>query len=470
MAMKKFPLPETIKEFGAIFREHGHRLYVVGGSIRDYLLGVPNHDYDFATDATPREVVSMFRRVIPTGIEHGTVTVLFKGGRFEVTTFRTEGTYLDMRHPSSVSFVDDLAEDLKRRDFTINAFAADCETGSIIDLHHGYEDLKLRTIRAIGEPRERFHEDALRILRALRFAAKLDLSIEKETFQAMEELRDNLEKVSKERIHDELTKLIGSRYPSVGLHLSSRCGVLEVLLPELARGGDIQQNGMHHDTVLEHCIHACQVAADHGYSLYVREAALFHDIGKSETVSYEPGCNTYYRHEIVGAEMTRKILRDLKGSNEEIDTVSHLVAMHMFHYTPDWSDAAVRRFITRVGREHIDDLLRLHMCDVIATETDRGDDESATTQLAAYGSIKQLEQRIQTIFRKGDALGFKDLNVDGNDILAIGVPKGPRVKEMLEFLLARVIEDPSLNEKERLLSLAKNHLEAASNDAMSNPS
>lgn len=217
--MKKFPLPETIKEFGAIFRERGHRLYVVGGSIRDYLLGVPNHDYDFATDATPREVVSMFRRVIPTGIEHGTVTVLFKGGRFEVTTFRTEGTYLDMRHPSSVSFVDDLAEDLKRRDFTINAFAADCETGSIIDLHHGYEDLKLRTIRAIGEPRERFHEDALRILRALRFAAKLDFSIEEKTFQAMEELRDNLEKVSKERIHDELAKLIGSRHPSVGLHL-----------------------------------------------------------------------------------------------------------------------------------------------------------------------------------------------------------------------------------------------------------
>jgi tRNA nucleotidyltransferase/poly(A) polymerase len=220
--MKSFPLPEEVKEFGKVFQEHGHHLYVVGGSIRDALLGVPNHDYDFTTDAIPQEVQRLFRRVIPTGIEHGTVTVLFHGQKYEVTTFRTEGAYLDMRHPSSVTFVPDLAEDLSRRDFTINAFAADCISGQIIDLYHGREDLKDGVIRAIGEPRKRFQEDALRILRALRFAAKLDFTIEPETFKAMGELKENLSHVSEERIHDELTKMLCSPHPAKGLPWPTR--------------------------------------------------------------------------------------------------------------------------------------------------------------------------------------------------------------------------------------------------------
>lgn len=467
--MKSFPLPEEVKEFGKVFQEHGHHLYVVGGSIRDALLGVPNHDYDFTTDAIPQEVQRLFRRVIPTGIEHGTVTVLFHGQKYEVTTFRTEGAYLDMRHPSSVTFVPDLAEDLSRRDFTINAFAADCISGQIIDLYHGREDLKDGVIRAIGEPRKRFQEDALRILRALRFAAKLDFTIEPETFKAMGELKENLSHVSEERIHDELTKMLCSPHPAKGLALADQSGVLDVLLPDLANGRGIQQNGQHHDTVLAHCIHTCQIAADHGYSQYVREAALLHDIGKCRTVEYHPDGNTYHHHDLVGAEITRTILRNLKASNEEVDTVSHLVSQHMFTYTPEWSDAAVRRFIVRVGKDHLDDLFRLRICDVIATMTDQGEAENQTIQLAAYRSIQSLEQRIQSILEQGDALSLKDLKINGNDVMALGVPKGPGVKEMLEYLLSCVMEDPAQNERDRLIALASAHLEA-SNEATSKPS
>lgn len=459
--MKTFPVPREIQDFSKAFTSHGYQLYIVGGSIRDYLLGIQNHDYDFTTDAKPREVMRLFRHVIPTGLEHGTVTVLFGDSQYEVTTFRTEGAYLDGRHPSHVDFVGSLAQDLQRRDFTINAFAADCQDGRIIDLHHGFEDLSKGLVRAIGEPRERFLEDGLRILRALRFASKLDFSIEEETFKAMGELKGNLSHVSKERIHDELSKLISSKHPAKGLLLADTSKILDVILPELARTRDIQQNGQHHDTVLVHCIHTCQVAADHEYPFFVREAALFHDIGKWETVVYHEDGNTYYRHEIVGEKLCAEILQGLKASNLEIDTVSHLIAMHMFHYTSDWSDAGVRRFIKRVGREHIDDVLRLHLCDVEATCGDEGVDTSTKAQLEVYASIGELEDRIKGILSQGDALSLKDLAVNGKDIMSLGVPQGPQVKATLEYLLECVMDDPKQNTKKQLTEIAKSHLESS---------
>ncbi|MFA5447924.1 MAG: polynucleotide adenylyltransferase, partial [Sphaerochaeta sp.] len=247
--MARFPLTKTIKRFGARFKDAGYSLYVVGGAVRDHLLGLPIEDYDFATDAKPEEVMRLFRRVIPTGIEHGTVSVHFEGEFFEVTTFRTDGKYLDSRHPSSVNFVTDLVEDLRRRDFTINAFAADCVNGAVIDHNGGIADLKGRIIRAIGDANTRFDEDGLRILRAARIAAKLDFTIEEKTFKAMQQKRGNLIPVSAERIREELFKLLDSNHPRKGLEYLYKSGVLALILPELVEGEGVEQGGMHHEDV-----------------------------------------------------------------------------------------------------------------------------------------------------------------------------------------------------------------------------
>ncbi|HZJ87545.1 MAG TPA: CCA tRNA nucleotidyltransferase, partial [Sphaerochaeta sp.] len=277
--MRPFPLNETLRRFGAHFTAAGYSLYIVGGAIRDYLLGLSVQDYDFATDATPKEVMDLFRRVIPTGIEHGTVTVLFERSAFEVTTFRTDGTYLDGRRPTSVLYVTDLAQDLSRRDFTINAFAADCTSGKIIDLHAGKADLKAKQIRAIGEPTERFEEDGLRILRAARFSAKLNFSIEEKTLQAMKETKGMIDRVSAERIREELFALLASDNPHRGLTYLQKSEVLERVLPELCEGLGIEQGGMHHEDVFSHALSTAQMATHFSKDPVVRMAALLHDIG-----------------------------------------------------------------------------------------------------------------------------------------------------------------------------------------------
>lgn len=448
--MRKYPINSAIKDFASVFQKAGFSLYLVGGSVRDWLLHLPNDDYDFCTDALPSEVRSLFRHVIPTGIEHGTVTVLYKSGSYEVTTFRTEEGYSDMRHPDEVTFVRSLEEDLKRRDFTINAFAVNCVEGKIIDLHDGYLDLKARTIRAIGNPHERFQEDALRIMRALRFASRLDFDIEEQTFLSMEELAPNLLKVSKERIHEELCKLLMTDHPSKGLSLMVSSGVMDILFPTLSKGKEVLQNGMHHDTVLEHCIACAQAAANHHYPLFVRLAALFHDIGKSDTVVYREDANTYYGHDKKGAEMTEDILRGLKASNEEISIVSLLVREHMFRYTHEWSDGAVRRFINRVGKTEIEDLFRLRFAD-----------EESTSGRASYESIRELDERIKKVYAQSDALSLKDLAVHGNDLMEIGI-KGPLLGKTLTYLLDVVIDDPLQNEKGKLIALARDYFASAS--------
>jgi putative nucleotidyltransferase with HDIG domain len=444
--MRKFPVSSTIKRFASRFGEAGHSLYIVGGAIRDHLLGIANEDFDFTTDATPDEVTALFRHVIPTGIAHGTVTVLFEKQKFEVTTFRSDGNYVDGRHPESVTFIRSLEEDLKRRDFTINAFAADCTDGTIIDLNGGMEDLKNHCIRAIGDPSRRFSEDALRIFRGCRLAAKLDFVIERETLAAMKTLKENLLLVSKERIREELFKMIGSDQPLVGLRYLHDTGILALLFPTFAAGEGVQQGGMHHEDVLAHCFSACQAAADMHFPLEVRIAALFHDIGKSMTAGRKDGSTTFYRHEIVGERETGKILRELKASNEQIATVSHLVREHMFNYDQSWTDSAVRRFIARVGLPYVPKLFQLRLAD----------------QKAIHGSIDitmvgELDGRIQKILSAHDALGIGDLAINGNDLIALGIKKGPMVGQILKLLLDTVLDDPEQNSKDKLIAIAKEY-------------
>lgn len=443
--MQTFPISSSIQRFSSRFKEAGFSLYIVGGAIRDYLLGLENDDYDFTTDAQPHEVKALFSHVIPTGIDHGTVTVIFEKQMFEVTTFRSEGTYLDGRHPSSVTFIRGLQEDLKRRDFTINAFAADCTAGTVIDLNGGFDDLKNKTLRAIGIPSKRFEEDALRIFRACRIASKLNFTIEEETLMAMKAEKENLKNVSSERIREELFKLVASDHPTVGLQYMQQCNILSTLFPSLANGDGIEQGGMHHQDILQHNITACQAAADRDFPLSVRLAALFHDMGKSEVIKAGVGKNTFYAHESVSARQAKDIMRYLKASNEQTRAVTHLVKEHMFNYQSSWSDSAVRRFITRVGLKDIPLLFQLRIADQIAIH---GEPDTSL--------IDELQDRINKILAAKDALSIKDLAICGNDLMKMGI-QGKSIGTTLSYLLETVLDDPEQNNSEQLLTIAKNY-------------
>jgi putative nucleotidyltransferase with HDIG domain len=442
--MTEFPVPRIVHAFATRFSNAGYCLYIVGGAVRDFLLNRLNTDYDFTTDAEPQQVMKLFRSVIPTGIQHGTVTVLFQGSSFEVTTFRTEAGYTDRRHPDTVHFVRSLAEDLKRRDFTMNALAADAITGSIIDYHKGKEDIEQRIIRAIGDPHKRFSEDALRILRGCRFAAQLGFSIESDTAAAMADLATHLRYVSGERIRTELLKILESPIPSQGFLALHACGALAVILPELSQGDQVAQKGAHQLDVMHHGIAACDAVPRH--RPLVRLAALLHDIGKVETKRMaDDGEVTFHRHEALSAKMAQNILSRLKFSNDEKSTVINLINNHMFHYTPDWSDGAVRRFVKRVGKHALEDVFMLRLADQMAT-----DHQQRPQQILA------LKQRIADVLQESTALSIKDLAINGNDLAALGIPKGPTMGIILNQLLETVLDDPHQNTVETLSTIAQN--------------
>ncbi len=436
---------EEAREFASVFHENGYELYLVGGAVRDYLLGSPSHDYDFTTSAEPEDVKRMFRRTIDTGIKHGTVTVIFKGNHFEVTTFRSDGDYHDSRHPDTVSFVKSLEEDLRRRDFTINAFAAKLPDGDIIDLHEGKADLRRKLIRAIGDPHQRFGEDALRMMRACRFSSQLSFDIEKETELAMADLAPTIVNVSAERIKEELFRIIASPNPRKGLEAMRRTGLLRIILPELDRCYGFEQGGMHRETLYEHLLLSLEAAKDHDYPMSVRLAALFHDIGKVDTREKGSGREwTFYHHEEVSASQADAIFRRLKCSNEERDSAVHLIRNHMFSYTPLWSDAAVRRFMKRVGVENINSLFELRIADASATIGNKVD----------ITPILLFAERINAELEKENALSLKDLAVNGNDLIRLGIKPGPEVGRLLSALLDDVIENPDMNDKEKLIERA----------------
>ena len=440
--MKSYSVPDKIKQFATIFNDHGFSLYIVGGAVRDYLLGIKNSDYDFCTDARPDQVMAIFRKVIPTGIKHGTVTVLFKDESFEVTTFRTEGAYSDQRHPDNVTFVTSLEEDLSRRDFTVNAFAANCLDGKIIDLFNGEQDLKNGIIRAIGNPRERFTEDALRMMRLARFCSKLGFSSDPATEDAATELSSNISAVSQERIFDELSKILMSSKPTVGLKILEDTGVLAHILPEVQKCREIEQTKVGADDVLEHIYIAVDAAATLGYSLTVRLAALLHDIAKPVTMTVNQyGFLRFYGHDVKSAEMARDVMRRLKCSNRMIDDVCIIIANHMVKYNDNWTDGAVKRFICRVGRENIDNLFELQWCDQIASE--------------GRAKVEESDPFIRRIHElENQPMSIKDLAVTGDDLAQAGIPKSKVMGDILNNLLEMVIDYPTLNEKGTLVNQA----------------
>ena len=446
--MRHFPIPKDIRDFAGHFEERGFELYIVGGAVRDRLLDIPVTDYDFATDATPVQVMSLFRTVIPTGIQHGTVTVRFRGSSYEVTTFRVDGTYSDSRHPDDITFTPSLAEDLKRRDFTINALAVHALDGDLVDQFQGLHDLKARNIKAIGEPHQRFKEDALRLLRACRFATTLNFSIDPDTFAAMKDLSSTIDTVSSERIRDELSKILRSTHPSRGLRIMDSCGLLERILPELTRTKTIGSKGAEGLDTFDHALLSCDGSpAD---SLVLRLAALLHDIGKFVTQKIDSsGALSFHGHDRESADLTYSILTRLKFPNAIRDRVTHIIALHMFDYDDSWSDAAVRRFIARVGKEHLDDLIRLRMADVYGT----------TGRVPNTTQYVDLLDRISRVLEANEATSRTDLAVNGNDIIGLGLSKGRMIGVILDLLLEAVIDDPSMNKKELLIEYARRLIE-----------
>lgn len=441
--------PREVIEFADIVFRAGYEIYLVGGAVRNLKRGLPPDDYDFTTNATPEQITALFHRVIPTGIEHGTVTVLFKGNSFEVTTYRMDGKYTNFRHPDSITYCKDIYEDLKRRDFTINAMAIDVRDGRLIDVHGGMEDLKNGIIRTIGNPDERFAEDGLRILRACRFAAQLEFQIEPVTLQGMIHNREHLKNISKERIRDELLKTMTAEHPSIAFLYMQDTQILEYVLPELLEGVGVEQRDRHKFDVFHHALYSCDFMEK---DPILRMAALLHDIGKPRCFKVRDGVNTFYGHDNVGAEMAHDILRRLKFSKADENRICHLIKNHMFHYTEDWSDGAVRRFIARVGLENLSDLFKLRFADRAGAMGDK--------TFACTPEDIALSRRVDAIVKETPALKLGDLAVDGQMLLKeAGIPKGPKMGQVLNYLLEAVMDDPAMNTKEALLNLGKNFYE-----------
>ena len=446
-------IPADVKEVCRRLREAGHEAHLVGGGVRDLVLGRAPKDFDVASSATPDTVMGLFgqRFAIPTGLQHGTVTVLTgvppAGRPVEVTTFRGEGIYLDGRRPSSVQFGKTLAEDLGRRDFTMNAMAYDPVAAKLVDPFDGRQDIRAKLVRAVGDPIQRFREDGLRPMRALRQATQLGFTIDPATLRAIPAAVDSFRKVSAERIRDELLKILASSEPTRGIELMRESELLAEVIPELLEGRGCEQNRFHRYDVYGTAWRRWPARV--GGAIVLRLGALLHDVGKPRTREAKPGAPdeyTFYRHEFLGAEMAVTICQRLKLPGAERESVERLVANHMFYYTPEWTDGTVRRFLRRVGVAELPALLALREADVAG----RGFDEQPDKE------TRELKQRVAEVVSADAALTVKDLAVGGRDVMqALAIPPGPTVGQVLEALLERVLDDPSLNTPERLLALAR---------------
>lgn len=436
-----FEIPSQAQKIIQTLKAKGFQAYLVGGSLRDLLLRKTPEEWDLTTDATPEKVSKLFKKVIPTGIDFGTVTILLGDEKYEVTTFRSDERYVDGRHPAKVTYTNDIHKDLSRRDFTINALAYDPQTKSLIDDFKGQKDLKAKLIRSVGDPLERFSEDGLRPIRACRLAAKLEFEIEAQTFAAISKTLKVVKKVAPERLHDELVKMLKAPRPSIGFELMRKSGLLELIMPELKSCFGIEQPPQYHKyDVYWHSLHSCDAAP-----CEIRLAALLHDIGK-------PICKkdyTFYGHEKASAEIAKKILKRLKFSNEQIKKVVNLIANHMFDYQSQWGGAAVRRFIRRIGGvENVADLFELRRADAKGMERE-----------IEFSYLSKLQKRIDKIIEEENALDVSDLKVDGKDVMRVlNIPPGPKVGKALNYLLEKVLDDPTLNERASLLQLIKDYV------------
>ncbi|MBN1331735.1 HD domain-containing protein [Candidatus Dojkabacteria bacterium] len=482
----KAKIPLYVKRVADVLSENGYEAYLVGGSVRDLILGKDPSDFDIATNCAPDGLKKIFPKTVDVGAKFGTVVVVMEDRdseryNVEVTTYRSESDYVSSRWPSKVEFADKLEDDLERRDFTINALAIDLvnldDSGAsfdevVVDMFGGINDLQEGLIRAVGNPKERFSEDGLRLVRACRLASQLNFTIETGTFEAIRELSYIIKNIAIERVRDEFLKVLyKSPKPSVGIELLRKGGLLEIFLPELVEGIGVTQPEFHVDDVYNHTLKVVDVSQDE-----IKLVALFHDIAKPKTYSKDEKGVHFYQHDIEGAKIAQEVMQRMKFPKKEIDRVALLVRHHMFYYPSadwrkqndqsinqehleklrreeqenyqsvgGWSDAAIRRFISRVGgMDNVEDLIKLRIADASANP------KSTFTDF----EIDALQERISKILAEDSAFKISDLAVDGHDLLGLGI-KGADIGKILNELLEKVLEDPTLNEKERLLNIVK---------------
>lgn len=473
-------IPIYILKIAEELEKHKFEAYLVGGSLRDILLGKIPSDFDIATNAYPEEILKIFPKSVPTGAKFGTVTVVVsdeKGENFsvQVTTYRSEADYFGGRWPSKVEFARNIEEDLSRRDFTINALALNLQkvylinsntSTLILDLFGGINDLNAKVIRAVGNPFDRLTEDGLRAVRACRLAAQLEFNIEEKTFEAIKQTNHVTAQVSIERFREEFEKLLyKSSKPSIGIKLMKETGILKIFIPELLEGVNITQPEFHVDDVFEHSLKTLDFAPDD-----IKLAALFHDIGKPRCMTIDEKGVHFYSHDVVGAEMTENILKRLRFPNHIIEETKRLVRWHMFYYPSadwrdstnnqknkkqkenkhGWSDGAIRRLINNVGGdEGIDKLIKLRIAD--ATANPKSDFHPS--------EIEALSERISEVREKSTALKISDLDITGEDLIQnFDLKPGKIIGDILKYLLEKVLDEPSYNKKIDLLRLAKNYI------------
>lgn len=443
-------IPTGARKIIARMEQHGYEAYIVGGCVRDSLMGKRPSDWDICTSARAEEMMALFedKRVIPTGIQHGTLTILAEDGAYEVTTFRIDGEYLDHRHPKSVAFTRELAEDLSRRDFTINAMAWHPERG-LIDLFGGVEDLRDRLVRAVGDPVQRFNEDGLRMLRMVRFATVLDFDYDPATYDAVRKQGHLLQYISKERIQVELNKILLAAHPARGLEDLYTLGMYPYIIPLMCHTVGFAQRGGHHFLdVFEHSLLAVGVIAP---ELVLRLTMLLHDIGKpfvwdsSESLSYD----RFDDHAAVSAKLAGKILRDLKYDNATRKDVVELIAHHNDILLPD--PVNVRRALARLGEVQTRRLVQVKVADLIAHDL-AGEREKI---LALFAEISDV---IDEVVARGDCTSVKALAIGGQDMMALGL-SGRAIGQMLNAALELVLEKPEMNTRETLLNWVRGNLE-----------
>lgn len=436
----KIELPDKVKTIIGTLEGAGYEAYAVGGCVRDRLLGREPDDWDITTSALPEEVKALFPRTVDTGIQHGTVTVILCKEGFEVTTYRVDGEYKDGRHPKGVSFTASLKEDLKRRDFTINAMAYNDERG-LVDEFDGLWDIQKRRIRAVGTPKERFNEDALRLMRAVRFSAQLGYTIEEGTLEAAAALSGNLCKISAERIQTELVKLLTSPNPD-DMRILYETGMTKAVLPEFDVMMHTPQNNPHHCySVGEHTLRALKEV---GEDKALRLAMLFHDVGKPETkTTDEDGIDHFYGHAEAGSRIAKKALRRLKFDNDTIDKVGKIVFFHDYRVEP--VPKAVRRAVCRIGEDIFPYLFEVKRADALA--------QSAYRREEKLEELKRLKEVYLKIMEEKQCVSLKELKVSGSDLIRLGMKPGRELGETLRELLEDVLEHPEHNSRETLLSL-----------------
>lgn len=444
-------IPKYVQLIMNLLDNAGYESYIVGGCVRDSLLGLVPKDWDICTNALSKYTVELFEdqgyKVVPTGLKHGTVTIIIDSMAIEVTTFRIDGEYTDCRNPECVSFTNSLKEDLSRRDFTINAIAYNKELG-LVDYFNGKKDLEDGLINTVGSSNERFSEDALRMLRAVRLSTKLSFDIGIKTAKSIFKNRKLIKNISAERIREELVKILMSDNPSRGIELFRSLGLLEIILPELQLCYGFDQHNPNHNKDVY--FHILEVLKNSPNRLEVRLAALLHDIGKPNTFSIDDnGIGHFYKHHLESEEIARQILTRLRFDNKTINNVSILVREHMSRY--DFLRTKnIKKFISRVGIENLDDLFELQIADIKGLALREGIDK-----------VKKLRFECERVINENHPLSVKDLKINGYDLMSLGVPQGKDIGEILKQLLEIVLDRPETNNKEELLKIAKQYYEKA---------